>query len=240
MSKKLTFIANDETKLNSYGFSVLTSGIDLEERFKENPVCLNNHQNDTKSVLGTNPQKDNGQLLLTPDFDTEDPEGKEVVRKVLAGKLKGCSMGIMFNPDDLVNMDGVLVLTKCVLFEVSIVAVPSNANAIRLYKSEDEEYTEQEIKSLCLNLKTAKPFKENKTMKLLTAHLQLADNATENEILLAVKGLEDKLTKAQNNYSYRPDLCVAPHKSHWQRINRRRNYAPRRYRPRKRHTAINR
>jgi len=203
MSKPIYFLVNDETKKNSYGFHVLTAGIDLKERFEDNPVCLNNHQNNTKDVLGTwsDFKQEGGNLSMVPEFDTEDTEGKEVVRKVLAGKLKGCSMGIMFDPKDMVNENGKLILKKCVLFEVSIVAVPSNANSISLFNMNQEPVTEQEIKSLCLTLQTTNPFENNKPMKILLAHLQLAEGSTEEVILAAVKNTEAKLTASENNYT---------------------------------------
>lgn len=57
---------------------------------------------------------------MRPDFDTEDPEGKEVVRKVLAGTIKGCSLGIMFDPADMVKENG-----KIILKNVSCLKCPS-------------------------------------------------------------------------------------------------------------------
>lgn len=196
------FLTNDQDQKNSYGFYVDTAGIDLKQRFETNPVCLNNHSNDTKAVLGKwiDIEVKEGKLFMRPDFDTEDPEGKEVVRKVLGGTIKGCSLGILFDPKDMVNENGKLILKKCVLFEVSIVAVPSNGNAIALFNMDGEQLTEQEIKSLCLKLQTAKPFNEN-TMKLLTAHLQLAEGSTEEVILEAVKAVEAKLTASKNEYA---------------------------------------
>ena len=202
MSKPIYFLVNDERKKNSYGFYVETAGIDLKERFEDNPVCLNNHQNNTKDVLGTwsDFKTENGTLSMTPEFDTEDTDGKEVVRKVLAGKLKGCSMGIMFDPKDMVNENGKLILKKCVLFEVSIVAVPSNANSISLFNMNQEPVSEQEIKSLCLALQTTNPFENNKPMKILLSHLQLPEGTTEEAVLLAVKAIESQLTTSKNEY----------------------------------------
>ena len=60
-------------------------------------------------------------------------------------------MGITFNRDDLKYVDGVLILEKCELYEVSIVAVPSNANSIRLYNTDGELLKEDEVQKLCLN-----------------------------------------------------------------------------------------
>lgn len=205
MNRATYFLVNDERKKNSYGFHVETAGIDLKERFEGNPVCLNDHNNSTKAVLGTwdfaSLKIENGNLSMIPEFDTEDADGKEVVRKVLAGKLKGCSMGIMFDPKDMVNENGKLILKKCVLFEVSIVAVPSNANSISLFNMNQEPISEKEIKSLCLNLQTANPFENNNTMKILLAHLQLAEGTTEEAVLLAVKAIETQLTTSKNEYT---------------------------------------
>lgn len=199
MSKAPLFVVSDEAVLNSYGFCVLTSGINTEERFKDNPICLNNHNNDTRHVLGSwiDIEVKDGKLYMRPVFDTKDPDGVEVVRKVLSGTIKASSIGIMFDPVDMVLMNDRLTLTKCVLFEVSIVAVPSNANAIALFNMAGQQLSEQEIKSLCLSIQPEKHFNNN-TMKLLTAHLQLPENATEEAILSAVKAVELKLTESQN------------------------------------------
>lgn len=199
MSKAPLFVVSDEAVLNSYGFCVLTSGINYEERFKDNPICLNNHNNDTRHVLGSwiDIEVKDGKLYMRPVFDTKDPDGVEVVRKVLSGTIKASSIGIMFDPVDMVLMNGRLTLTKCILFEVSIVAVPSNANAIALFNMAGQQLSEQEIKSLCLSIQPEKHFNNN-TMKLLTAHLQLPENATEEAILSAVKAVELKLTESQN------------------------------------------
>lgn len=191
MTKK-RFVINDETVKNSYGFRVLTAGIDIAD-FVANPVCLHDHRNDTKNVLGTwaDLNADNGKLLGTPQFDTEDSEGKEVVRKVNKGTIKACSMGILFNKKDMQLIAGEVVLTKCKLFEVSIVAVPSNAAAIALYNQDGELLTEESVKSLCLSLQK-QPNKDN--MKQITTYLQLGENADEAAVIVAVKEIEAKLS----------------------------------------------
>ncbi|ENA1800518.1 hypothetical protein ABF187_002460, partial [Flavobacterium psychrophilum] len=45
-----------------------------------------------------------------------------------------------------------LTLIACELYEVSIVAIPSNANAVRLYAENGELMKEEEIKTLCLSI----------------------------------------------------------------------------------------
>ena len=157
MSKK-RFVLNDETVKNTYGFRVLTAGINLT-RFNDNPVCLNNHSNSTKDVLGEwiSLETKNGQLTAEPDFDTEDTDGKEVVRKVENGKIKGCSIGIIIDPDKMLLVDGELILSECELLEASIVAVPSNSKAIVLYSSEGVQLDESEVKTLCLSVDKTNP-----------------------------------------------------------------------------------
>lgn len=189
------FIASDESVKNSYGFYVLTSGIDYQSRFAENPVCLNNHSNDTKDVLGSwgDIAVEDGKLKMRPEFDTEDVAGKEVVRKVLAGKIKGASIGITFEPDDMRMIDGKLMLEKCTLFEVSIVAVPSNAGAIALFKADGQEYTENEIKQITLSAQKTNYNPKPKSMKMIATHLSLNEDASEEAVLKAVKEQEKEL-----------------------------------------------
>lgn len=189
------FVFNDENEENSYGFHVLTAGIDLT-RFLENPICLSDHKNDTKNTLGTWKNLEKVQNLLTgePDFNTKDPDGMEVVRKVNEGVLKGCSMGLSLNPDDFKIIEGKLWLMKSELMENSIIPVPSNKKALRLFNTKGEEYSETQIKQLCLSAQTYKFNPTNNKMKIVYQHLQLADNASEADVLLAIKGIETKLT----------------------------------------------
>ncbi len=201
MKKAPIFTFNDENKKNSYGFKVKTDGISLE-RFKANPICLNDHENSTKAVLGKwiEIAVNNTLLQATPDFDTKDKDGAEVVRKVLNGTLRGCSMGIFFEPEDLQLIDGELWLLKCELYEVSIVAVPSNANSISLYTKDGVRLTDTEVKQLCLKANNYQ-FKHNKMEELqqIVAHLQLKKGADAGEVLVAIKGLEAKLTASEKD-----------------------------------------
>ncbi|MDR7759017.1 HK97 family phage prohead protease [Riemerella anatipestifer] len=194
----MKFILNDERVTNSYGFRVKTAGIKLD-RFLSNPVCLNNHSNNTKDVLGNwvDTEKQGHLLTAKPQFDTEDAEGKEVVRKVEKGILKACSMGISFDPDNLVMEDGVLTVTECELLEASICAVPSNSAAITLYNKQGGILSERQIKQICLSAQNTNSFK-NKPMNKLKSYLQLDVNADETAIIGAVKAIEAKLTASEN------------------------------------------
>lgn len=190
------FVLNDETIKNNYGFKVLNAGINLE-RFTENPVCLNDHKNNTKDVLGkwVNLKFEGSKFLGSPEFNTEDEDGKEVVRKVQAGILKGCSLGFDFDPDDFQLINGELALTKCELKEISIVAIPSNAKTITLYdRATGKALNDTQVKELCLKASENNPINiTDFKMKKVLEHLQLSDNSGEDAVLEAIKALEGKL-----------------------------------------------
>lgn len=147
------FVFNDETIENTYGFSILTAGIDLK-RFLKNPVMLSDHYNSNWNVIGSwfDVKKDKGLLHGMPDFDTEDQDTALIAGKVERGYIKGCSMGILFDQENLKIIDDKVILTKCELVEVSIVPVPSNANSVRLMHSDGKVMDEKEIQELSLSV----------------------------------------------------------------------------------------
>lgn len=154
------FVLNDETVENSYGFFVITAGIKLD-RFLNNPVMLSDHRNANLSVLGkwNDLKKEDGKLLGMPEFDEEDEDAAKIKGKVDRGYIKGASMGLLFNRDSMVYLEGKIVLKECELIEGTIIPVPSNPNSLRLYIKEGEPLSEEEIKSLCLSIQT--PITEN-------------------------------------------------------------------------------
>jgi len=147
------FVFNDQNQTNSYGFRILTAGISLK-RFNKNPMMLNQHWNATESVLGkwTNIRVEKDLLLGEPVFDLEDADALKVSGKVEREFLNSCSMGITFNREDLKIIGTELVMEKCELYECSIVAVPSNANSIRLYTESGTLLKDDEVKQLCLEV----------------------------------------------------------------------------------------
>ena len=147
------FVFNDENQANSYGFRILTAGISLK-RFKNNPMMLDQHYNSTSGVLGKweNVTVDKSLLLGEPLFDLEDEVALKISKKVEATFINSCSMGITFKREDLKIIGEELIMTKCELYECSIVAVPSNANSIRLYADSGELLKDEEVKQLCLSL----------------------------------------------------------------------------------------
>jgi len=214
MSKK-AFVFNDESVKNSYGFIIPTKGISLK-RFKKNPIMLDSHYNSTHSVLGKWEEitTNKGLLLGKPVFDSDDENVTRIEGKVNRGFITSCSMGISFHREDLKIVAGKLILEKCELYEVSIVAVPSNANSIRLYvDGNDVPLTDDEVQILCLSVlpvdvEEVKPTlnkNENQDMKItLTVLVALAlgfkETELEQEVSVVnerVQQLSAKLTAAE-------------------------------------------
>ncbi len=130
MKKNHTFVLSDSRRVNSYGFRIDLSGMDLS-RFRSNPVML--YQHDPERVIGRweGLRIEKGRLLAEAVFDESDALAQEVSRKVEEGFLKGCSIGLMVRAME--ETDGESVATRSELFEASIVSVPSDAGAVRLY-----------------------------------------------------------------------------------------------------------
>lgn len=150
------FILNDGTK-NAHGFRIPTSGINLD-RFKRNPVMLDDHYRSTSAVLGKweDIEVADGILSAKPVFDMEDENAAKIAGKVERGFLNATSMGINFSRDNFRMIEDELVLEACELFEASIVAVPSNSNALRLYM-DGKLLEENEIEELCLSFGGSDP-----------------------------------------------------------------------------------
>lgn len=172
-----TFVLNDEKKTNSYGFRIMNAGINLD-RFNANPVMLSNHWNNTDNVIGRweNVRIEGSQLLADAVFDENDEDAKKIASKVEGGFLKGCSMGIRFSYEFMEEKpDGSYWLMQSELFEVSIVAVPSNANAVKLYSVTGELIDEEQLTLSLQSMKNSIHENSNKTMsKLLLSAVTVA------------------------------------------------------------------
>lgn len=168
-NQSTTFVLSDET-VNSNGFVVLTEGIETTA-FERNPVMLYMHNRDG-NVIGRwdNVRKEGKRLLADAVFDENTELGARVKKQVDDGFLRAVSIGIECLSQETLN--GVETVTKCRLIEASIVDIPSNTNAVKLfrrsggyvYKPKDlESDTSQDLKSA------------------LIAVLGLADTATDRK-----------------------------------------------------------
>jgi HK97 family phage prohead protease len=141
------FIFNDESVTNSHGFRILNSGGNFE-RFNDNPVMLDTH--DQKAVIGCwkNLRVDGSNLIADPVFDTDDPDAAKVAGKVERGFVKAASIGIYIEEANYMTLpDGTLdlVVTKWELLEGSVLGIPSNRNALAFFSKEGVQLSAAEV-----------------------------------------------------------------------------------------------
>ena len=141
--KSKRFVLSDGSFINSKGYRIDINGLDLT-RFKSNPVMLYEHN--PENVIGrwTDIKKENQRLTAIPEFDMEDTGTLSIAGKVERGFLNGASIGAIVKEAQEIN--GVLVVTKSELFEASIVSIPADACAVRLYNENLESLTVDALK----------------------------------------------------------------------------------------------
>lgn len=144
MSQKRIILT--DSSLNRYGYRVLTSGMRLEA-FKKNPVMLYMHFRDEGSpfwgeskAIGhwEDIQLENDVLSAIPVFDKVDQLSRDIAAKYEAGTYNAASVGIRIiatsaNENLLVPGQTRETVTESELMEASIVDIPANSNAVRLY-----------------------------------------------------------------------------------------------------------
>lgn len=201
--RPITFILLDDS-IVTYGFRVLTDGVDLEQ-FKRNPVMLIDH-NDTKLPIGKweNIRKEKGQILADAAFDYEDtdPEVQRIIGKVERGVIAMASAGLRdpeLSNDQTLRLSGQKLPTICKsrMREASIVSIGANHNALRLYDKDDNEIDlSDEIKLSDfikpLNIQTVM---NEELLKLLN----LTDKADDKAVVTAIVALKDGLKTAQDD-----------------------------------------
>lgn len=155
-----TFILSDES-INTYGFRVLTDGIDTTD-FEKNPVMFFGHASwDLPIGRWENIRKEGGKLLADAVFDSEDLYAQKIESKVRQGILRATSIGfdiINTSAEDEVLEQGQTraTVTSSSIFEASIVSVPANKNALRLRKKGNTielAATEKDISELLPSLR---------------------------------------------------------------------------------------
>lgn len=199
------------SRLNSYGFRVLTEGIDLSQ-YEKNPVLLWMH---TRPFRGTtdevlplgrmeNLRVDGDQLIGTPVFDMNDEFARKVADKWEQGILKMVSAGLVVleesnAPEHIVEGQRYATVTRSKLREVSIVDIGANDDALALYSDDQLVNMKQDgelskLLSLVSNPKetTVEPINISMPMKEIALKLGLPESATQEQILTAIGGLQEQ------------------------------------------------
>lgn len=147
------FIASTEA-VDSHG-TIVRQNWNLE-RYRKNPIVLWNHCTD--DPIGTAEVRlDNGQLIAGVTFAEGTEDADEVWALVQQGVLRAVSVGFRPAAFDLVEMgdDFVVVYDAPELYELSVVSIPSNPDALaRAYAHSAS--AEQEIRRAALARRTHK------------------------------------------------------------------------------------
>ena len=205
--ENMTFVLHDET-VNTYGFRMLTSGVNLEE-FRKNPVMLLNH-NDYGLPIGRweNIRVDGTRILADAVFDESDPQGSEIKRKVEGGFIRMASIGA-WPPEEKSDAYDLMLpgqtlptVTRWTVREASIVTIGANHNALVFYDRENNRPIDLNDRGNLVRLMDRNDKQPNtpRNMSALTGLLNLSDSANETEIASAVRtviGDRDRL-KAEN------------------------------------------
>ncbi len=194
-----TFVLHDES-LNNQGFWMKTSGADLKQ-FKRNPIMLWNHnrswrdREDTLLPIGhwDNIRIEKDRILGDAVFD-EDDFSQKIARKVESGTLRMASTGaipIETSSDAKYIKPGqrLETVTKWRMREASIVDIGANNNSLALY---DTEGNLIELSDASKNPLKELTTQNNSNMKEVFKHLKLADDATAQDVLDAIKPIEDE------------------------------------------------
>ena len=208
------------SRLNSYGFRVLTEGIDTEQ-YRKNPVLLWMHNRPMRGTVDEvlpigrmeNLRIEGDKLIGTPVFDMSDPFAKKIADKWEQEILKMASAGLSVleesnAPEHIVEGQRYSTVTRSKLVEVSIVDIGANDDALALYRDDklvDMKQESEITKTLAALLAGAKntEVQPNKSsimpLKEIALKLGLPEEATQEQIVASIGGLqsENKTLKAE-------------------------------------------
>ena len=200
MNKTYKFTVHDDS-VNTYGFRMLTDGVNLTE-FEKNPVVLYNH-NDWETPIGRADRvyKENGTIVAEIVFDTADPKAAEIAGKVERGFLRMASVGAWppeeATDDALMKLDGQTgpTITRWTLREISICPIGANHNALAMYDRTTGQRLDLTDASTIVRLmdcaaETTNHIINNDMTKTVKGILNLQDSATDAEVVAAVEALQ--------------------------------------------------
>lgn len=189
------------SRLNSYGFRMLTTGGSLEQ-YKRNPILLFMHNrpfrgtNDEILAIGKvdNVRVEGDNILGDLVFDQKDEFAKKIEAKWDAGIYRMVSAGVTpielsDDPQYLLPGQTRSTVTRWKLDEVSVVDIGSNDDAIALKSPKGEYITlkEGECPDFIPEIKLNK--NKNKMDKIRLA-LSLGNDATEEQAVAAIMALQ--------------------------------------------------
>ena len=198
MSKRVR-ITNDS--LNSYGSRVLTAGRRVEQ-YCRNPVLLYMHQRGNVIGFVKDLKIENGEVTGELVFDEATELSKRCKKQFEFGSLRMVSAGIDIlewsdQPEHLVQGQTCPTITKSKLYEVSLVDVGSNDDAIVLMKDGKQITLGKDGDCPLPLINNNQKTKKEMELKILALQLGLPETATEAEVTQKLNEL--KLAKEEND-----------------------------------------
>lgn len=201
----IEFVASDNS-VDSYGTVLDVSGWNLE-RYNKNGIVGYQHDvygsDDPDNVIGKGEARiEDDQLLLRVTFEPADLNEKadKIYRKVLFGTLNGVSVGFSasdghWGEEERGENPDVYYYTAMELLEVSVVNIPSNANAVK--RSIEEEQEELRKKSKCKNEDEDEEREEKEEDKIEN---EPEDRSADSELNIRLTTARAKALLAQNHH----------------------------------------
>nr|DAT38881.1 MAG TPA: prohead serine protease [Caudoviricetes sp.] len=194
---KHQFIINTEN-VNSYGYRILTDGIDYAQ-YMRNPVVLFMHERDINAYKGsevighcTKLYKEGTTLIAEVEFDEQDEFAKKIAGKVERGYIRMASMfaeikEVSTQPQHILEGQVYETVTACKLVEISIVDIGGNDNALKLSK----DGKPFQLKKIVTNTSN------NMDIKVIALALGMGENTKEEAVLSALHSLKTDKEKAE-------------------------------------------
>ena len=166
------------------------------DRFKANPIMLDLHSRDNAKVLGRweNLRIEGNLMLADAVWDVEDDYAAKIKGKVDRGFIKGISLGAEPIKTVYNENDDLIEVTEWELKEISIASVPSNAGSLVLVDAKGIALTREALIELSDNHNNNNNHNNTmslKNIKVFAKAINLADTATEEEVLEAVQDLHN-------------------------------------------------
>lgn len=216
IKNKMKEIAISTSSLNNRGFRVLSAGLDISQYLK-NPILLWMHnrpwQGRKDEILpigiAENLRIDGDKIIITPRFDEKDEFAVQIKNKYESGIIRMASIGInvietSVDPAHLLPGQTRATVTKSKLFEISLVDIGENDDAIQLYHEGQiinlAAGESETLLPVVVDTNTDTEIQNQNqtyTMKLIAVTLGLADNAPEAEILAKIQEIQNQAQQSE-------------------------------------------
>ena len=197
-NNKRVRISNES--LNSYGTRVLTAGMNIEQ-YNRNPVLLYMHERGQVIGIVKDLRVEGTEITGELEFDEATELSQRCKKQWAFGSLKMVSVGIDIlemseAPEHLVQGQTSPTITKSKLFEVSVVDIGANDDALVLQKDGERITLSKDGGTLLPLLHNKNKNKEEMDKEKLALALGLSKDADESAIHEAIAKLKNEAADA--------------------------------------------